>query len=246
MCSLNANNILNDCEAEAEPAEEVMTSDSEECLSEPLRYNGRMRYSLSSDSNVTSLEQNTGISQCLENGDIVNDNVNANNIQIPIVGYEIMEERAKFTVYKLRIQNKSSGNSWYVLRRYTDFVRLCNKLWKISPQIVQYLPKKRWLKNNFDPTFLEERINGLQTLINAILNIPDAFSIPEIQDFFCLNEPPIVDETNQDSKAMFEAMEDTITKLKQELFEKESIIDSLETNLHTQIIENENLKKLIR
>lgn len=106
-------------------------------------------------------------------------------------------------VYKLRIENKATGDCWYVFRRYTDFVRLCNRLKNSHPQIVKHLPRKRWLKNNFDPVFLEERVNGLQTLVNAILNETELINNPEIQDFFCLNEPPIYSETNEESRVIF-------------------------------------------
>lgn len=46
-------------------------------------------------------------------------------------------------------------------------------------------------------------------------------------------------------QAMFEALEDTIYQLKQQLMEKDKIIDSLEETLHTKSVENENLKKVI-
>lgn len=126
--------------------------------------------------------------------------LNLNNIQIPIVGYEVMEERARFTVFKLRIENKSSGDCWYVFRRYTDFVRLCNRLKNSYPQVVQHLPRKRYLGNNFDPAFLEERASGLQTLVNNILSETDLLSTQLIQEFFCLNEPPVYSETNEESR----------------------------------------------
>lgn len=98
------------------------------------------------------------------------------------------------------MENKGTGDFWYVFRRYTDFLRLCNRLRIKNPSIVQYLPRKRWLKNNFDPVFLEERVSGLQTLVNEILSVPELVSSKEIQDFFCLNEPPIYNETSEESK----------------------------------------------
>lgn len=45
---------------------------------------------------------------------------------------------------------------------------------------------------------------------------------------------------------MFEALEDTIYQLKQQLHQKETIIDALEESLHSSNIENENLKKIIK
>ncbi|RMC15225.1 hypothetical protein DUI87_07409 [Hirundo rustica rustica] len=44
-----------------------------------------------------------------------------------ILGYEVMEERAKFTVYKILVK-RSPEESWVVFRRYTDFSRLNDKV----------------------------------------------------------------------------------------------------------------------
>lgn len=44
---------------------------------------------------------------------------------------------------------------------------------------------------------------------------------------------------------MFEALEDTIYQLRQQLREKEMVIDQLQDNLHSKSIENENLKKAL-
>lgn len=45
---------------------------------------------------------------------------------------------------------------------------------------------------------------------------------------------------------MFEALEETINELKQQLREKESLIDELQDSIHSKTIENDNLKKLLR
>lgn len=55
-------------------------------------------YSSSNDSSLTVVQQDVGFNG--ENGNFLD----LNNIQIPIVGYEVMEERARFTV---RIQGHS-------------------------------------------------------------------------------------------------------------------------------------------
>lgn len=102
----------------------------------------------------------------------------------------------------MRIDHKPSGDSWYVFRRYTDFVRLCNKLRHSHSQIVENLPQKRWLGNNFDPVFLEERLSRLQTLVNSILDDSDLLKTHLIQDFFCLNEPPAYGEANEESRVL--------------------------------------------
>lgn len=250
---------------ECDPAEEVISTDSDEYLAgNPLRYRN---YDLNSSttSNVTLLAQSITVSDNNDNRSMADSNRESisyshnnivtlfgnnsdmwNSIQIPIVGYEIMEERARFTVYKLRIENKITGDCWYVFRRYTDFVRLCNRIRNKFPNVAKYLPRKRWLKNNFDPVFLDERINGLQTLVNAILRIPDLVNTQEIQDFFCLNEPPVHFDSNEESRAILEALEDTITDLKLQLREKEAQIDNLQERVQSLLNENENLKTLVR
>uniref|UniRef100_G3NAT6 Sorting nexin 16 n=1 Tax=Gasterosteus aculeatus aculeatus TaxID=481459 RepID=G3NAT6_GASAC len=49
-----------------------------------------------------------------------------------VLGYEVMEERAKFTVFKVLVK-KTPDESWVVFRRYTDFSRLNDKLEKPEP-----------------------------------------------------------------------------------------------------------------
>lgn len=214
-------------------------STSDEYLSQPLRFlpnNGSYKsLECSNASEDTVIGPDCSFHSCKD--------IDPSKINIPIVGYEIMEERARFTVYKLKIENKGSGECWYVFRRYTDFVRLCNKLKSIKSDITKYLPPKKWLGNNFDPIFLEERISGLQTFVNAILRETDLLFRNETQDFFCLNEPPDYLEANEESKAMLEALEETVGVLKQQLLEKNKLINSLQTSLHIKMIENENLKK---
>ncbi|XP_071057183.1 sorting nexin-16 isoform X2 [Onthophagus taurus] len=229
---INNNAVLDECEQ----AEEVLTTDSEEYLSEPLRF----QYSTSTDMSSETLKQED-IKYFSCNG-----NVAGNCLQIPIVGYEIMEERARFTVFKLRVENKSTGDCWYVFRRYTDFVRLCNKLKELSPRIFQYLPRKRWLGNNFDPLFLEDRVSKLQSLVNHMLSDHQLVNCTELQEFFCLTEPPMYSETSEESRAMFEGFEETIYHLKQQIMEKEQIIDNLHDALREKSIENDNLRKLMK
>lgn len=45
---------------------------------------------------------------------------------------------------------------------------------------------------------------------------------------------------------MFEALEDTIYQLKQQLKEKDQIIDALQDKLHSKSLENENLTKRLQ
>ncbi|XP_017786820.1 PREDICTED: sorting nexin-16 isoform X1 [Nicrophorus vespilloides] len=229
--------------ADLDYCEEAVTSDSEEYLSDTSRFENFITSTSSEMSTVTLTSQLAADGE--NNYNLCNGSFNLSNIEIPIVGYEVMEKRGRFTVYKLRIENKASGDCWYVFRRYTDFVRLCNRF-KDYPNIVQHLPRKRLIGNNFEPAFLEERVSSLQTLVNALITEPELASSQQIQDFFCLNEPPIYSETNEESRAIFEALEDTIYQLKQQLMEKDGVIDSLHDKLHQQANENENLRKLLK
>ncbi|XP_070164190.1 sorting nexin-16 isoform X3 [Polyergus mexicanus] len=139
------------------------------------------------------------------NSDILQSPLTSDDLRIPIVGYEIMEERARFTVYKLRVELKN-GDCWFVFRRYTDFVRLLAQLKRQKVPIAHLsLPRKKWLGDNFAPSFLEERICGLQAFVNGILSSPILIGV---------------------SCAIFEALEDTIYNLRQQLREHDAILAS--------------------
>lgn len=62
------------------------------------RYKSFQKKGNTSENNITLLSQNMTISGDCDQIYSNNDLVNGNNIEIPIVGYEIMEERARFTV----------------------------------------------------------------------------------------------------------------------------------------------------
>lgn len=184
-----------------------------------------------------------------------NENTNSNilpppltndDLRIPIVGYEVMEERARFTVYKLRVELKS-GDCWFVFRRYTDFVRLLAQLRRQKLPINHLsLPRKKWLGDNFAPSFLEERIHGLQEFVNGILSNPVLIGTACVRQFFCLDEPPVLSDTAEESRAIFEAMEDTIYHLRQQLRERDdalaaesALCNELQKNLHQILSERQ-------
>lgn len=161
------------------------------------------------------------------------------HVSIPIVGYEVMEERARFTVYKLKIENKVNGDCWFVFRRYTDFARLHSKLKTDFPNYNLNLPRKRWFGDNFDERFIEERASGLQRFINDIVSDHKLIMCPAVRDFFCLDEPPI-NENGEDSKqALFEALDEIIFNFNKVILEKDH---KIETQKH--IIQNFQRKSL--
>lgn len=103
-------------------------------------------------------------------------------------------------VYKLRVEFKN-GDCWFVFRRYTDFVRLFTQLRRQKAPISHLsLPRKKWLGDNFAPSFLEDRIRGLQAFVNGLLNSPDLVGLACVREFFCLDEPPALSDTVEESR----------------------------------------------
>jgi len=167
-------------------------------------------------------------------------------IKIPIIGYEVMEERSRFTIFKLRIENYEKNNFWMVLRRFTDFTRLHTKLRTMFPNVNLALPKKKWFGNNFSSGFLDTRIAGLQTFINTIMGNAEMRRCPVVREFFCLDDPPLYSESMEECKAIFEAQEETIAHMKMQLKAKDELIGNLSHELHIQKQQNEYLLSLIK
>ncbi|XP_058054006.1 uncharacterized protein LOC131205773 [Anopheles bellator] len=171
----------------------------------------------------------------------------AASIRIPIVGYEVMEERARFTIFKLRIENSISHSCWLVLRRYTDFVRLNNKLKSAFPHCNLVLPRKKWFGDNFSTGFIDNRIQGLQAFINIILGDDAMRTCQAVRDFFCLDEPPpSYSESMEESRVIFEAQEERISELRQQLQTKEDLIQTLQKRLATETNRNTILSNVLR
>ena len=63
------------------------------------------------------------------------------------------------------------ASSWFVFRRFTDFVRLREKLALEFPErIIPQLPDKKWF-NKFDHNFLVKRQKHLQQFIDELLQV---------------------------------------------------------------------------
>lgn len=93
-------------------------------------------------------------------------------------------------MFKLRIEAPYTNDNWLVLRRYTDFVRLHNKLKTIAPSII-CLPPKKIFGDNFAAQFLDRRMSGLQTFVNEIMSNDQLIRMDCVREFFCLDEPPM-------------------------------------------------------
>lgn len=133
------------------------------------------------------------------------------------------------------------------MRRYTDFVRLNNKLKSQFPHLPPLiLPRKKLFGDNFSSIFLTNRVQGLQSFINTVLEKRTLRNSQPVRDFFCLDEPPAYPENTEECRAIFEAQEDTINQLKLQLRAKDEAISTLQQQLHGEIEKNYALSTAIK
>ncbi|XP_066579399.1 sorting nexin-16 [Amia ocellicauda] len=162
-----------------------------------------------------------------------------------VLGYEVMEERAKFTVYKVLVK-KSQEESWVVFRRYTDFSRLNDKLKEMFPGFRLSLPPKRWFKDNYDPDFLEDRQLGLQAFLQNLVAHKDIANCLAVREFLCLDDPPGPFDSLEESRAFCETLEETNYRLQKEVIEKQREIESLKKTLEQKQLHINVLEKRIK
>ncbi|VFV36370.1 sorting nexin-16 isoform 2 [Lynx pardinus] len=153
-----------------------------------------------------------------------------------------MEERAKFTVYKILVK-KTPEESWVVFRRYTDFSRLNDKLKEMFPGFRLALPPKRWFKDNYNADFLEDRQLGLQAFLQNLVAHKDIANCLAVREFLCLDDPPGPFDSLEESRAFCETLEETNYRFQKELLEKQKEVESLkkllnEKQLHIDTLEN--------
>ncbi|XP_036377401.1 sorting nexin-16 isoform X2 [Megalops cyprinoides] len=161
-----------------------------------------------------------------------------------VLGYEVMEERAKFTVYKILVR-KSQEESWVVFRRYTDFSRLNDKLKEMFPGFRLSLPPKRWFKDNYNTDFLEDRQLGLQVFLQNIVAHKDIANSMAVREFLCLDDPPGPFDSLEESRAFCETLEESNYRLQKELVEKQREISSLRKQLEEKQLYIHILEKRI-
>lgn len=147
-----------------------------------------------------------------------------------VLGYEVMEERAKFTVYKILVR-KTADESWVVFRRYADFSRLNDKLKEMFPGFRLALPPKRWFKDNYDSDFLEDRQLGLQAFLQNLIAHKDIAQSQAVREFLCLDDPPGPFDSLEESRAFCETLEESNFRLQKELLEKQKEINALKKQL---------------
>ncbi|XP_077023214.1 sorting nexin-16 isoform X2 [Tamandua tetradactyla] len=155
-----------------------------------------------------------------------------------ILGYEVMEERAKFTVYKILVK-KTPEESWVVFRRYTDFSRLNDRLKEMFPGFRLALPPKRWFKDNYNVDFLEDRQLGLQAFLQNLVAHKDIANCLAVREFLCLDDPPGPFDSLEESRKELLEKQKEVESLKKLLSEKQLHIDSLENTIRTLSLETD-------
>ncbi|XP_056378212.1 sorting nexin-16 isoform X2 [Hyla sarda] len=161
-----------------------------------------------------------------------------------ILGYEVMEERAKFTVYKVLVR-RSPDESWVVFRRYTDFSRLNDKLKEMFPGFRLALPPKRWFKDNYEYDFLEDRQLGLQAFLQNLVAHKDIANCAPVRLFLCLDDPPGPFDSLEESRAFCETLEETNYRLQRDLAEKQKELEALKKLLNEKQLHIERLESRI-
>uniref|UniRef100_A0A2K5R4S3 PX domain-containing protein n=1 Tax=Cebus imitator TaxID=2715852 RepID=A0A2K5R4S3_CEBIM len=132
-----------------------------------------------------------------------------------ILGYDVMEERAKFTVYEILVK-KTPEESWVVFRRYTDFSRLNDKLKEMFPGFRLALPPK------------QDRQLGLQAFLQNLVAHKDIANCLAVGEFLYTNyrlQKELLDKQKE------------MESLKKLLDEKQLHIDTLEKIFRTMSLE---------
>lgn len=171
--------------------------------------------------------------------------INPEDVRVPVTGFEIMEQRAKFTVFKLHV-HRGRNDNWFIFRRYTDFVQLQSKLKLVFPTFHFALPPKRWFRDNFDKSFLEDRQLGLQAFIDSVLCHRDVCNSQPVQEFFCFNDPPGPHDSLESARAYCEHLEDVVYSLKKDMKQKDSEIDLFKEELNLYKSQVEILSRALR
>jgi len=157
-----------------------------------------------------------------------------------ITGYEVLAgEKEKYTVYKLKLSTPSSvPSSWFIHRRYSDFLTLRATLLKESPSLAPRIPfpPKRWVGSNLEPAFLGRRLAGLQVFLATVMEDSEMRRSPALSNFLCLGQqqrahgsaerPPT--GNLEASRAVCDTLEETVRELREQLRKREQLEGELE------------------
>jgi len=144
-----------------------------------------------------------------------------------IKGYEVIGmDRKKYTVYKIEVSDRhnKTHKSWFVQRRYSDFLKMHSSIKKEYPEYSTDLdiPPKRWIGNNLEPTFLSRRLVGLQMYLTKLLEKEVLLQNYGVRYFLNLNGRDIND-LHPSNQFACTALESLVSELRIQLRKVESI-----------------------
>ncbi|CAL4061205.1 unnamed protein product [Meganyctiphanes norvegica] len=166
--------------------------------------------------------------------------------RMPICGYEVVEHSTRFTVFKIQVVHQPSSEHWFVFRRFTDFVRLNKKLKAEFPGLRFSLPPKRWLGDNFDPVFLENRQCSLQAFIDNVTGHAGVREARSLREFFCLDDPPEPYDSLEECRAVCGSLEDACRVLQERVRDRDGQITVLKSQVSFLTSQQALLVKALR
>ena len=124
-----------------------------------------------------------------QNGRIQNDRRRP-KVTATIEGREIVRSPKKFAIYKIKVAQ--GDDTWYIFRRYSDFVLLKEKLQNadvLPPGFFSRveLPGKRFIRDNLSVAFLDARQEELQRYLAQLMNREGITEAACIKQFFRLD-----------------------------------------------------------
>jgi len=91
----------------------------------------------------------------------------------------------RYTAYKVQV--KFGEDCWFIFRRYAEFDKLCSTLKKKFPYKEWRLPSKRFFGNNFEPSFINQRRQGLNEFISSVVSTIEVLTYPDVRAFLALD-----------------------------------------------------------
>ncbi|XP_074616924.1 uncharacterized protein LOC141876281 isoform X2 [Acropora palmata] len=140
-------------------------------------------------------------------------NISTPRVDSCILGKVTVEQRDKFTLYKIEVND--GEKSWIIYRRYKEFVLLNKKLRRLYPQFRLSLPERRIFKNNFAKDFIERRQRGLEEFSRNLFHHCDLASSDVVQRFYRLCNPPQPSENFEASRNFCLSLERQLADLQQ-------------------------------
>ena len=100
--------------------------------------------------------------------------------------YEIVKtSNEKYVCYKVHV--KSDDESWFILKRYTEFRNLYKELNAKFPDAKFKIPPKKYIQK-FSKKVIDERVKGLNLFVGQVFMTPGALELDSVVDFFDLKK----------------------------------------------------------